>query len=209
MKKFILGLALAISASLSVSAQSLELHQSYDDKNSAMGMTRLIASYYWTSNNEQWNVFSWNSFSQKGISALAYGEWFVGKNIYLHGEVRVNYGNFEYKTCTPQIGFAYLLPLNNGLNVFLTPKYSYNDIAKHDLQFSINSSFENKYAYYEGYIDTNFINQFNIFAEQKGFYKLTKNLQLGACLVFNAGKDYHGNGFAHVQPYLAFRLGLY
>ena len=200
----------ALVCALTISAQSFELHQSYNDNESAWGKTRLISEYFWTSENGNWNVFSWNSFSENSLNALLYGEYKFIDNFYIHPEVRVNAGTFEYKTITPQIGIAYLIPWNNGPDIYLTPKYSYNDIVKNDIQFSINSSYETNAIYYEGYIDTNWIEALNVFAEQKAYFKVTKNLQIGAAVVFNSTTDYDGGeGITHCQPYLSFRVALY
>jgi hypothetical protein len=209
MKRLILVLSVLIST-LMVNAQSFELHQSYNDSKSAWGKTRLIAEYFWTSENTKWNVFSWNSFSESGINGLLYGEYKFASNLYAHAEVRMNNGNYAYKTITPQLGIAWLIPLQEGPDIYITPKYSYNDICetKHDIQVSINTSYETKSIYYEGYLDTNWINAMNIFTEQKGYFKLTNNFQLGACVVFNSSTNYKHGGQAHCQPYLSLRVAL-
>ena len=210
--KRLLSIVFALVCALTISAQSFELHQSYNDDDSAWSKTRLLAEYFWTSENGKWNVFSWNSFSESSINGLLYGEYKFIDNFYIHPEVRMNAGNYEYKTVTPQVGIAYLIPWNNGPDIYLTPKYSYNDIcgAKHDLQFSINSSYETNAIYYEGYFDSNWIDALNIFTEQKAYFKVTKNFQLGAAVVFNSTTDYHGGeGNAHCQPYLSVRVALY
>lgn len=196
---------------ITAQAQSFELHQSYNDDKSAWGQSRLIAEYFWTSENGKWNVFSWNSFSENSINGLLYGEYAIGKGFYIHPEVRMNRGNFDYKDITPQLGIAWLIPWKNGPDIYLTPKWSYNDICetKHDLQFSVNSSYETDKVYYEGYLDTNWFDALNVFTEQKAYYKLTQNFQLGACVVFNSTSVYSGGGEAHCQPYLSLRVALY
>lgn len=212
MKKFIFSLVMALMTVISVNAQSFQLHQSYNDDNSTWGSTRFITDYFWTSPNEKVNVFSWNSFSKNGISALLYGEYQIGKsNFYAHGEVRAQMGNFDYETVTPEVGFAYLIPWNNGPAIYVTPKYVYNDVyfSKHDIEVSINSSYENDKVYYEGYIDTNWIKGASLFTEQKAYYKLTKNFQIGACVVGRVGKEYNGGEVdSNVQPYLSVRVAL-
>ena len=212
MKKIIAVLVLGLSCMV-MNAQSFELHQSYNDDNSAWGSTRLISEYFWVSDNEGVNVFSWNSFSQNGISALLYGEYLLYDNLFLHGEVRVQLGNFEYNTITPEIGFAYLLPLGlAGPSIYITPKYVYNDVycAKHDFQMSINSAYENDYVYYEGYFDTNWVKGVSFFTEQKAYYKIAPNFQIGLAVVANGTKvydlDIHN---AHIQPYFSIRVALY
>ena len=192
--------------SLAIGAQSFELHQSYNDSKSAWGKTRLLVEYFWTSEDSKWNVFSWNSFSETGISGLLYGEYKLGGNFYVHPEVRVNNGNFKYTTITPQIGIAWLIPWSGGPDVYLTPKFSHNDIcaSKNDFQFSINSSFETNHFYYEGYLDTNWIKEVSLFTEQKAFYKITKEIQFGLAAVFNASKEN-----THIQPYITARVALY
>lgn len=211
MKKFIITLVLALVAVAS-NAQSFQLHQSYDDNQSAWGSTRLISDYFWTSGEGRWNVFSWNSFSQNGISGLLYGECAIGESgLYAHAEVRTQLGNFDYNRITPELGFAYLV-WAPGLSVYFTPKYVYNDVyfSKHDFQFSVNSSYENDWVYYEGYLDTSWVKGFNLFTEQKVYYKLTDNFQLGLCLVANATRLYDFNeGFGHLQPYVSLRVSLY
>ena len=212
MKKFIIALVLAFTTMI-VNAQSFELHQSYNDKNTAWGTTRLLAEYFYTNESGSVNVFSWNSFSQTGISALLYAEYLLGSGIFLHGEVRAQFGNFEYKTATPEVGIAYLLPIPcGGLGIYLTPKYVYNDVylSKNDFEFSINSSYENAYVYYEGYLDSNYVGGFNLFTEQKVYYKLTPHFQLGISAVANATKLYNDTpGQGHIQPYITARIGLY
>lgn len=213
MKKFIITLMIAFTAILSANAQSFQLHQSYNDDNTTWGTTRLISDYFWTSENGKWNVFSWNSYSQKGISGLLYGEYALGETgLYAHAEVRAQFGNFEYKTITPEIGLAYLIPWENGAAIYLTPKYVYNDVyfSEHDFQFSVNSSYENDYLYYEGYLDTSWVKGMSIFTEQKAYYKITDNFQIGACLVGSVSKYYDfGDTFAHLQPYVSLRISLY
>ena len=208
MKRFIL-IMLTFVSFMTVSAQSVELHQSYGDDKSAFGSTRLLVEYFWSTDDARWNVFSWNSFSVNGINALIYGEYQFRNNWYIHPELRIDNGNFKYTSITPQIGFAYKIPWNNGPDVYLTPKYSYNGIcgAKHDVQFSINSSYENDFVYYEGYIDTNWVNAFSVFAEQKAYYKITKHIQAGLCGVFNSTSSYGNGGNCHAQLYGSVRLG--
>lgn len=219
MKKIILTLVVAFSA-IVMNAQSFELHQSYNDENAAWGSTRLISEYFYTNDSESVNVFSWNSFSQNGISGLLYAEYCVGANIFLHGEVRAQFGNFEYKAITPEIGLAYLLPIPcEGLGIYLTPKYVYNDVyfSKHDFQFSINSAYENDYIYYEGYFDSNWVNGISFFTEQKAYYKITPAFQLGLAFVADGFRtkvlDFMGADIistrAHIQPYLTLRVALY
>lgn len=205
MKKLIITLVVTFIG-LTANAQSFELHQSYDDSKSAWGQSRLLVEYFWTSENGKWNVFSWNSYSKNGISALLYGEYQFAKNLYIHPEVRVNNGNFEYTTITPQIGLAWLIPWSGGPDIYLTPKFSHNDIcaSKNDFQFSINSSYESTHFYYEGYIDTNWIKEVSLFAEQKAYYKFTKNLQLGLAAVVTSVP-----GQTHCQPYITARVALY
>lgn len=209
--KRLLSIVFALVCALTINAQSFELHQSYNDDESVWGKTRLIAEYFWTSENNKWNVFSWNSFSESGINGLLYGEYQFIRNLYAHAEVRMDKGNYEYKTITPQIGVAYLIPWKNGPDIYLTPKYSYDGIceAKHDIQFSVNSSYETDAFYYEGYLDTNWIDALNVFAEQKAYFKITKNFQLGANVVFNSTTNYKHGGEAHCQPYLSVRVALY
>ena len=49
----------------------------------------------------------------------------------------------------------------------------------------------------------------NVFAEQKAYFKVTKNFQVGAAVVFNSITDYKNGGEAHCQPYLSVRVALY
>ena len=220
MKKFILSFIFAFTAIFSINAQSFQIHQSYNDNKSAWGSTRLISDYFWVSDNGKWNVFSWNSFSQNGISGLLYGERQINEtNFFVHAEVRAQFGNFEYSTITPEIGFAYLIPWEGGASIYVTPKYVYNDVYfnKHDFQLSINSSYENDYVYYEGYFDTNWVKAMSFFTEQKGYYKITENFQIGVCVVADGYRakisDFLGADIistrAHIQPYLSLRVSLY
>lgn len=213
MKKIIFALALVLCAFTTAFAQvAFEGHFSYNDKNTVWGANRMIISDYWTSKDEKWNIFSWNTLNLDGghvaVSALIYGEYNLGKGFYAHAEARTQPG-FDGQVLTPQVGFAYLLPTKNSLGVYITPKYVYNDVYcnKHDLQVSINSSYDDKNVYYEGYIDTNWIKAFNFFTEQKAYYKVGSGVQLGASVVINTNNnDYHGNnGKMHIQPYFSVR----
>ena len=205
MKKLIVLLSVMVY-SLTIGAQSFELHQTYKDSKSEWGKTRLLVEYFWTSEDGNWNVFSWNNFSENGLSGLLYGEYKVRGNLYIHPEIRVNNGTFEYTTITPQLGIAWLIPWSGGPDIYLTPKFSHNDIcaSKNDFQFSVNSSYETDHFYYEGYIDTNWIKEASLFAEQKAYYKITRNLQIGAAAVVSAVP-----GQTHCQPYISARVALY
>lgn len=218
MKKFIFGLVMAFMAVLSVNAQSIEFHQSYGSKSEVApySATRVIGSYFWVSKNEKMNLFTWNAFDRNATNTLLYTEHQIGKsNFYIHPEVRFDYwygatndNAYDFK---PMIGFSYLIPWKNGAAIYLTPKvmttYDSNDKwSKPDLQFSVNSSYENDKVYYEGYIDTNWFNDGvhpSIFTEQKAYYKMTDHFHIGGSVVFTA--DEH-NAFA--QPYLSVRVAM-
>lgn len=228
MKKFIFSLIMAFVSVLSVNAQSIEFHQSYgsNSDNTPYSATRVIASYFWTSKNEKMNLFTWNAFDKNAVNTLLYTEHQIGKsNFYVHPEVRFDYwygatndNGYDFK---PMFGFAYLIPWKNGAAIYLTPKImtSYDNMGNGwtnpDLQFSINSSYENDKVYYEGYIDTNWFghtcgaeNTIGIFTEQKAYYKITNNFQLGGAVVFAAGKLAPTTKSAFVQPYLSFRVAM-
>lgn len=225
MKKFILGLVMAIMSMVTVNAQSIEFHQSYGSTEDypAYAATRVIASYFWVSKNEKMNLFTWNAFDRNATNTLLYTEHRFGKsNWYFHPEVRFNYwygsdneNNYDF---IPQLGIAYAINCPNGLSIYLTPKVmmAYNNIDKWasqaDLQFSINTSYEGSKLYYEGYIDTNWISKegqsVGLFMEQKGYYKLSDHLQVGGALVMAAGKATANDNHFSIQPYLSFRLAL-
>lgn len=235
MKKFIFSLIMAFVSMLSVNAQSIEFHQSYgsDSDNTPYGASRVIASYFWTSKNEKMNLFTWNAFDRNATNTLLYTEHQIGKsNFYVHPEVRFDYW-YGYGTCSaydfkPQLGFAYLIPWENGPAIFLTPKIMTTYANKNDagagtvkgwtnpdLQFSVNTSYENDKVYYEGYIDTNWfghtagaVKTIGLFAEQKAYYKITEHFQLGASVVVAAGKLAPTTEGGFVQPYLSFRVSM-
>lgn len=229
MKKFIFSLVMAFVSVLSVSAQSIEFHQSYgsDSENAPYAATRMIASYFWTSKNEKMNLFTWNAFDRNATNTLLYTEHQIGKsNFYIHPEVRFDYWygteNSNAYDIKPMIGIAYLIPWNNGPAIYLTPKImtTYDKNTKWsnpDLQISINTSYENDKFYYEGYIDTNWFghvkdcpdsNTIGVFAEQKGYYKMTDKLQIGASIVVTAGKLAPLMTDAFVQPYFSMKVNL-
>lgn len=214
MKKIILSLV-AIFAFVTMNAQSFQYHQGYDFKGKA-STQKFIADYFWTSPNETWNVFSWNSFDVNYASetpgsvsatALLYAEYQFGKSgFYLHPEVRFNTWCENYY----QIGFAYLLPFEN-LAIYLTPKYSYH--ARHDFQFSVNSSYENDWFYHEGYLDTDWVPApmndgyaMGFFAEEKFYWKATQNFHFGVNLMLGGDTKY---GFYMVAPMFVARVSLY
>lgn len=227
MKKFFVCLIMAFVSVLNINAQSVEFHQSYgsDDENTPYAATRVIASYFWTSKNESTNLFTWNSFDRNATNTLLYTEHQIGKsNFYFHPEVRFDYwygaensNAYDIKT---QIGFSYLIPWENGAAIYLTPKVmtTYDKFTKWsnpDLQFSINSSYENDKIYYEGYIDTNWFGHvkdapesetIGVFAEQKAYYKFAEHVQIGASVVVASGKLAPTLEGTFVQPYLSFRL---
>ena len=234
MKKVILSIVFALIAVLSINAQSIEFHQSYDSKsdNAAYKPTRVIGSYFWTSPDESMNVFSWNSFDRNGVGTLLYFEKSINNsNWFIHPEIRFDYSydgseskGYDIK---PQIGVAYLIPWTSGPQIYLTPKVMMmwddaNRWSKPDFQFSINSSYESSKVYYEGYIDMNTFNlgrhdhnvskgSFSVFAEEKGYYKLNDKIGVGACVVFSSNTPYgqsDSDGFAFCQPYLSFRIAM-
>lgn len=218
MKKFIFAFV-AMFVAVVANAQSFQYHAGYDTK-SEKGYQKFIADYYWTSADEKWNVFSWNSFDvnldkatpgSTAATALLYVEYKLGEtDFYLHPEVRFNTADANYY----QIGFAYRLPLKN-VSVYLTPKYSYH--KKSDFQFSINTSYENNLVYYEGYFDTDWGNKVQVtpdakkyavfyFTEQKFYGKLTDRFQLGVNLLF--GGNTH-DGLTVFAPMASVRVSLY
>lgn len=219
MKKFIFGVVMAFMTVLSVNAQSIEFHQSYgsNDVNAPYAATRVIGSYFWVSKNEKMNLFTWNAFDRNATNTLLYTEHRIGKsNFYVHPEVRFDYWygslNSNVYDFKPMVGIAYLIPWSNGPAIYLTPKimttYDSNseNWSKADLQFSINSSYENDKVYYEGYIDTNWFNDGvhpSLFTEQKAYYKMTDRFNVGASVVVTA--DEH-NSF--VQPYFSVKVNL-
>lgn len=225
MKKFIFGLVMAFISVLSVSAQSIEFHQSYAPKsdNAPYAATRVIASHFWTSKNEKMNLFTWNAIDRNATNTVLYTEHQIGKsNFYVHPEVRFDYwygcensNSYDFK---PMVGVAYLLPIKNGPAIYVTPKVmtTYDNVSdgwtNPDLQVSINSSYENDKVYYEGYIDTNWIknegerSNVGVFAEQKAYYKMTDKFQIGGSVVFTAGKLAPAKDDVFVQPYLSVRV---
>lgn len=237
MKKIFIFIAF-VCLSVFANAQSIQLHQSYntDNINAPYSSTRAIVDYFGTSKNGNWNVFSWNTIDHTSLSTLLYVEYLLGNsNFYVHPEFRANYG-FDNKawSSTFQIGFAYLIPWENGPSFYLTPKYSLdfarvtyggrtNSYYGHNIQFSINSAYENDYIYYEGYIDNTFLLTVNgysssdcgysFFAEQKAYYKFSEAFQIGLCFVFNGTamykKEYSDANFFFCQPYFSLRFSLY
>lgn len=210
MKKLVLSIFVALTSVISTSAQSIELHQSYgsDSPNAPYLATRIIASYFWS--NEKMNFFTWNSFDRGATNTLLYTEHQIGKsNFYIHPEVRFDYwygpDNDNAYDTKPQIGLSYLIP---GTGIYLTPKatITYDKItgwSNPDLQFSINSSYDNSKIYYEGYIDTEWFNGVGLFTEQKAYYKMTDKFQIGASVVVSVGKD-----IFFAQPYFSIKTNL-
>lgn len=227
MKKFIFSLIMAFVSVLSINAQSIEFHQSYGSTsdNAPYTATRVIASHFYTSKNEKMNLFTWNAFDRNATNTLLYTEHQIGKsNFYVHPEVRFDYwygptnsNDYDFK---PMLGFAYLIPWEKGPAVYVTPKVmtTYDKNTKWsnpDLQLSINTSYENDNVYYEGYIDTNWIGHvkdapesktIGVFAEQKVYYKMTDNFQVGGSVVFATGKLAPNLEDTFVQPYLSLRV---
>lgn len=221
MKKFIFSLVMALMTVISVNAQSIEFHQSYGSTSdlAPYAATRVIGSYFWVSKNEKMNLFTWNAFDRNAVNTLLYTEHQIGNsNFYVHPEIRFDYwygsensNAYDFK---PMLGISYLIPWNNGPAIYLTPKVmtTYNYVEGYsgwtdaDLQFSINSSYENDNVYYEGYIDTNWFNHGchpSLFTEQKAYYKMTDKFNIGAAVVFTADEN---NAFA--QPYFSVKVNL-
>lgn len=218
MKKFIFSLVMAFISVLSVSAQSIEFHQSYgsNSENAPYAATRVIASHFWTNEKDNMNLFTWNAFDRNATNTLLYTEHRIGKsNFYVHPEVRFDYwygpSNSNAYDFKPMVGFAYLIPWEKGPAIYLTPKimttYDSNDKwSNPDLQFSVNTSYENGRCYYEGYIDTNWFNHGchpSIFTEQKAYYKVDETFQIGGAVVFSADENH-----AFAQPYLSLKVSL-
>lgn len=214
MKKFITSIILALVAIVSVNAQSIQYHQGYDFKAKAPSQ-KFLVDFFWS--NDNWNVFSWNNFGvnydaaipgSTDATSLLYVERRIGNsNFFVHPEVRLNTWCENYY----QIGFAYQLPFEN-LAIYLTPKYSYHN--RHDFQFSINSSYENDWLYYEGYFDSDWVykqpltgeNIIGFFTEQKAFYKATENFHFGINLMVGGETKFGVYTFA---PMFVARVSLY
>lgn len=221
MKKFILTIVFVLATLLSVNAQSIQIMQSYntnDSKFTKSGYTstRVLVDYFYTSDNGKWNVYSWNSFDT-GINAnlLLYAEREIGNtNLYGHLETRFNsYTNGQIMNGSVQAGFSYQIPWENGASISLVPQYcgGYMVGTKgwgNDFMFSINSSYDGKHVYYEGYYDSWYVHGFNCFTEQSVYYKIAERFQVGLCGVLVAGKEYGGEGFCVAQPYVAVRIVL-
>lgn len=227
MKKYVLTLVAFVAALLSAGAQSVEFHQSYgsDKCNAPYLATRVIASYFYTNDDESLNLFTWNAFDRNNANTLLYTEHRLGNSNFLfHPEIRLDYMygplNENAYDINPMIGLSYEIVFNNGLSVYLTPKamMTYDNHLKWsnpDMQFSINSSYEGGQVYYEGYIDTNWFghangfsesNTIGLFTEQKAYYKMTDTFQIGGCVVFAAGKLAPKMTGSFVQPYLSLRV---
>lgn len=218
MKKLALTFALLLVAVFS-NAQSFQIHQSYNKPNDEFTLngytsTRIITDYFWTSDDEKWNLFQWASFdSGSNTNILLYAERrFDESNLYWHFETRYNsYCSGHMMDGSLQIGLAYLIPWENGASIYITPKYFAGyEIGStewaSDFMLSINSSYEGKHIYYEGYIDTRYVGKFSYFAEQKAYYKITDRFQLGICGVVVGSHEYEGSeGFCKIQPYLSIR----
>lgn len=225
MKK-IFAILSAIFIAVSVNAQSFQYHQGYDFKNE-VATQKFIADFFWTSENGQWNVFSWNNFGvnydsakpgSTDATALLYVEYRIANtNFFLHPEVRLNTWCENYY----QFGFAYMLPFEN-LAIYLTPKYSYHD--RHDFQFSINSSYENDWFYHEGYLDTDWVPQIykdsvlgievtykpdysvGFWTEQKFYWKATRHFHFGVNIMVGGDTK---NGVSVFAPMFVARVSLY
>lgn len=217
MRKFITSIVIALAAIVSANAQSIQIHQSY---NSPSDETRVLVDYFWSSDNGKWNVFSWNAFdSALNTNLLLYAEREIASTgLYGHLETRYNSfgGSLAGQNGSVQAGFAYLIPWENGPAIFLTPKYfgGYEVGSKgwaNDFMFSINSSYENEYVYYEGYFDSQYASGFSCFTEQKAYYKISERFQLGLCGVLVASPDYKDSTFitCFFQPYVSLRISLY
>lgn len=192
-------------------AQSFSYHQGFDFK-SNVTTQKFLADFFWSDNT--WNVFSWNNFNVNygsaapgalDATALLYVERRIGtSNFFVHPEVRFNTMSENYY----QFGFSYLLPFNT-LGVYLTLKYSYH--ARHDVQFSINSSYDVNRFYHEGYFDIDCVSptpeyMMSFFAEEKFYWKATDNIHLGVNLMFGGNTL---TGFQCISPMFTCRISLY
>lgn len=224
MKKFLTALVCFLLTA-TVSAQSIQWHQSYD------GNQKLVADFFW--NNDNFNVYSYNEFTvshgQAVGYAVLYGEYRIAKSHFLlHAETRMKTHTYPENLVPSAMywpagnhlnaGFAYELCLGkNDEWVFnFTPMYRYDFRTNghgHNWQFSINSSADYEKFYYEGYLDIWGPTTFNLCTEQKFYYKITKNFHIGANLMFFTIKDnelkpmgIRGDGQFNFQPWLVFRV---
>ena len=222
MKKFLVALVCFLLAA-TASSQSVQWHQSYD------GNQKLVADFFWS--NDNFNVYSYNEFTlTQGRQAVGYsvlyGEYRIAKSHFLaHAEGRLRLFDFPLDKVPTAMyfpahndvsaGFAYELCAKEW-TFYFTPMYRYDfGGIGHNWQFSINSSAEYDKFYYEGYIDMWGPTTFNFCTEQKFYYKITQNFQIGANLMlFNINDpelkpmSVRGDGKWNFQPWLVFRIAL-
>ena len=225
MKKFLTALV-CVLLTATVSAQSVQWHQSYD------GNQKLVADFFWS--NDNFNVYSYNEFTvtknhQAVGYSILYGEYRIAKSHFLvHGEGRLRTFDFPLEKVPSAMyypdhnnvsaGFAYELCLgkNDEWAFYFTPMYRF-DFGRngkgHNWQFSINSSADYEKFYYEGYIDLWGPTIPNFCTEQKFYYKITPNIHLGVNLMFFTINDKEltpmscrGKGQGNFQPWLVFRV---
>lgn len=219
MKRFFMFFV-AIFIMVSMNAQSIQWHQSYD------GNQKFVSDFFW--NNDNYNVYSYNEFTVSNNQSVGYGiiygEYRVNKSHFLvHAETRFRTASFPTSMIPTamyypdnnlaNIGFAYELCLDKW--VFnLTPMYRWDFGKGSNWQFSINSSADFEKFYYEGYLDTWGPTTFNLCTEQKFYYKINPNVHIGVNLMlFNVNGNptnlsIHGDGSWNFQPWVVARIAL-
>lgn len=166
MKKIVF-IATMIVAAMTATAQSIQLHSCTDQ-------TKVVADYNYMSDG--WQAFFYTESDIRTMS-YTYTQMFVERRIAgglnAHAEVRL---------FTPNFGNVYIGGLGysiGGENWFIEAEGLYRYDTGHDWQFTIVGGYENKWLYYEGYVDFWGIEIVQWFSENKFYWKATDHFQLG------------------------------
>ena len=193
MKKILLALGFLLVV-LTARAQSMQFMGTWKGP-------KFVSDYFWSNGNI--NVFSTNEATYfKGESGnfelclmtRDYAEFKLGKtDLYVHPEFQV----FSDGTFAGLAGLGYQLPIKC-ISIMPVILYRYDNMPTglvgedervirggHQVHFELNTSGDWWRIHYEGYVDLWGMKTFNAATEQKVFFKITENFQLGVDFLYD------------------------
>ena len=175
MKKLLLALGLLFVV-LTAKSQSMQFMGTWAGP-------KFVADYFWSNGNI--NVFSTNEVtyfnSELALMTRDYAEFKLGNtDLYVHPEFQV----FSDGTYAGLAGIGYQLPIK-WMSIMPVVLYRYDNIGGHQVHLELNTAGDWWKIHYEGYIDLWGLKTLNKATEQKVFFKITENFQLGVDFLYD------------------------
>ena len=144
---------------------------------------KFVSDYFWS--NDKVNVFSTNEVtyfnSELSLMTRDYAEFRLGNsNFYVHPEFQV-FSDMSYAGLAPP---GPQLPID-WMCIMPVVLYRYDNVEGHTYHVELNTSGDWWRIHYEGYIDLWGIKSLNKATEQKVFFKVTENVQLGVDFLYD------------------------